>query len=98
MRIAAMICLIALPLMAAPVLALTGRPTPTTDTILVVGPMDELGDILRRAGGRAIGPTRAPFALLAHADRHPEGFAQRLEIEGAWLVLDGTRAAQLCGV
>jgi len=60
--------------------------------------MNSLPDILRRAGGRPIGPTRAPFALLAVANDHPEDFPDRLKTEGAWLVLDGAIAAQLCGV
>ncbi|MBL3560308.1 hypothetical protein [Rhodovulum sulfidophilum] len=98
MRIIAMICLVLGPLVAAPVLALTGRPIQTASTLLVVGPMNGLPDILRRAGGRPIGPTRAPFALLAVADDHPEDFPDRLKAEGAWLVLDGAIAAQLCGV
>ncbi|NDK36585.1 hypothetical protein [Rhodovulum sulfidophilum] len=98
MRVVAMICLVLGPLVAAPVLALTGRPIQTATTLLVVGPMNGLPDILRRAGGRPIGPTRAPFALLAVADDHPEDFPDRLKTEGAWLVLDGAIAAQLCGV
>ncbi|MBL3564048.1 hypothetical protein JMM59_03330 [Rhodovulum sulfidophilum] len=98
MRAVAMICLVLGPLVAAPVLALTGRPIQTATTLLVVGPMNGLPDILRRAGGRPIGPTRAPFALLAIADDHPEDFPDRLKTEGAWLVLDGAIAAQLCGV
>ncbi|MBL3586823.1 hypothetical protein JMM61_15740 [Rhodovulum sulfidophilum] len=98
MRVVAMICLVLGPLVAAPVLALTGRPIQTATTLLVVGPMNGLPDILRRAGGRPIGPTRAPFALLAIADDHPEDFPDRLKTEGAWLVLDGAIAAQLCGV
>ncbi|OLS52719.1 hypothetical protein [Rhodovulum sulfidophilum] len=98
MRVVAMICLVLGPLVAAPVLALTGRPIQTATTLLVIGPMNGLPDILRRAGGRLIGPTRAPFALLAVADDHPEDFPDRLKTEGAWLVLDGAIAAQLCGV
>ena len=98
MRVAAMICLVLGPLFAAPVLALTGRPIETATTLLVVGPMNGLPDILRRAGGRPIGPTRAPIAMLAVADKHPEGFPKRLKTEGAWLVLDGATIAQLCGV
>ncbi len=98
MRLFALICLTLGPLIAAPVLALTGRPIQTATTLLVVGPMNGLPDILSRAGGRPIGPTRAPIALFAVADIHPEGFIERLHTEGAWLVLDGTIAAQLCGV
>ena len=98
MRIIALLLLILGPLMAAPVLALTGRPAPTTATLLVVGPMNALPDILRRAGGRPIGAMRAPIALLAVAEHHPEGLPQRLENEGAWLVLDATAVAQICGV
>lgn len=97
MRIVAMICVILGPLIAAPVLALAGRPIQTATTFLVVGPMNGLPDILQRAGGRPIGPTRAPIAVLAVADTHPADFPDRLRAEGAWLVLDGTIAAQLCG-
>lgn len=79
MRVVAMICLVLGPLVAAPVLALTGRPIQTATTLLVVGPMNGLPDILRRAGGRPIGPTRAPFALLAIADDHLEDFPDRLK-------------------
>ncbi|NIZ14457.1 hypothetical protein [Phaeobacter sp. HF9A] len=98
MRVVAMIMLILGPLIAAPVLAITGRPIQAATTFLVVGPMNGLPDILKRAGGRQIGPTRAPMALLAVADDHTSGFPERLKAEGAWLVLDGTIAAQLCGV
>lgn len=98
MRVIGMICLVLGPLIAAPVLALTGRPIQTATTVLVIGPMNGLPDILRRAGGRPIGPTRAPIALLAVAETHPENFPERLRTEGAWLVLDGAIAAQLCGV
>lgn len=98
MRIAAMLCLVLAPLIAAPVLAVTGRPIQTATTFLVVGPVNGLPDILRRAGGRPIGPTRAPLAMLAVAESHPESFSERLRNEGAWLVLDGAIAAQICGV
>ena len=98
MRLVAMICLVLGPLIAAPVLALAGRPLQSATTFLVVGPMDGLPEILRRAGGRPIGPTGAPIALLAVAGSQPESFPARLRMEGAWLVLDGAIAAQLCGV
>ena len=98
MRLAAIVCLVLGPLIAAPVLAVTGRPLQTATTFLVVGPMNGLPEILRRAGGRPIGPTGAPLALLAVADSHPESFPSRLKTEGAWFVLDGTIPAQLCGV
>lgn len=98
MRFVAMICLVLGPLIAAPVLALAGRPLQSSTTLLVVGPMNRLPEILRRAGGRPIGPTRAPIAVLAVAVSQPESFPGRLRMEGAWLVLDGAIAAQICGV
>ncbi|GAA4224046.1 hypothetical protein [Sagittula marina] len=99
MRVAAtMMFLILGPLIVAPVLALTGRPDQAETAFLVIGPMNGLPEILRRAGGHSIGPTRAPLALLAVAATQPDSFPERLRAEGAWLVIDGTIAAQLCGV
>ncbi|WP_116087551.1 hypothetical protein [Tropicimonas sp. IMCC34011] len=97
MRFFSLTLLILGPLLAAPVLAAAGRPVEGARTLLVVGPSHGLTDILRRAGGRPIGPTQAPMALLAVAETHPETFAERLKTEGAWLVVDGAIAARICG-
>ena len=49
--------------------------------------------VVQAAGGREIGPNRAPFAVLAVLDA-PDA-ARR---HGAWAVLDGRAVAQICGV
>lgn len=74
-------------LLAAP---LSGQP------VLVIFPPWVDGDALvERVGGKRIGPTLAPLALLATSDN--ANFEKKLQENGIWAVRDGTVLAQLCG-
>ena len=97
LRLSALLGLVLGPLFVAPVLALTGRPLQENSPVLVIGSMSELPDILRRADGRQVGPTRTPIAMLATSDGDNGRFSKRLKAEGAWLVIDGSLAAKICG-
>lgn len=88
---------IAVTLLAMPVaLVLSGRPQPGEIALVIAPPWASAGGaagVVAAAGGREIGPVRAPFAVLAVLDA-PEA-AMRL---GAWIVLDGRIMALVCGV
>lgn len=47
--------------------------------------------VVRRAGGRVLGPSKAPFSAMA-ADASPAAFVAA----GAWIVLDGSALGFLC--
>lgn len=79
------------------VLPVIAAPAPTSDLALViVPPWVDAGRMTERAGGRAVGPVQAPFAVLSRF----EGVVpvDDLKRAGAWSVVDGTRLALLCGV
>jgi hypothetical protein len=88
---------------AGPLVALAGaaaRPPAPGDVMLVVAPADRRAAALSAAGARPVGPAGAPLAGLA-AQAGPgadPGLPRRLRAAGAWLVLDGTVLARLCGV
>ncbi|MGR3793995.1 hypothetical protein [Vannielia sp. SX4] len=72
--------------------------TPPGDgpALVIVPPWDDADALLARAGGRPIGPRRAPFAVLA---RFPSpAAAHEARTHGAWAVLGGGALAALCGV
>lgn len=94
MRHVVLSSIIVLTILAGPVLAAMGGAPRAGDPVVVVGPDPEA--IVARAGGMALGPSRAPLGILAVApDR---GYADRLDAAGAWLVLDGRALAALCGI
>ena len=64
--------------------------------LAVAPPWIDLDAAIARAGGRAVSPAPAPMAALA-VGPGPD-FARRLKAAGAWMVLDGRRLADLCGV
>jgi hypothetical protein len=79
----------ALPFVAAP--ARIGEP------VLVLAPPWNGGAsaIVADAGGRVIGPTQAPFAVLAVFDAVKS--MDTLRLDGSWGVFDGRRIALACG-
>jgi len=101
-----------LTLFAFPVLAVLSGPVaavvggdPRVDgpMLVIVPPWANAGEIVARAGGRLVGPIRAPMAVFAAATDTTapdatEGFVRRVRNEGAWWVSDGTALAAICGV
>ncbi len=83
--------------LATPVALLAGtRPDPGGIVLVVAPPWATTGGaagIVSAAGGREIGPMRAPFAVLATLDDLPAA-----RQHGAWLLLDGRVLARICGV
>jgi len=80
-------------------LVAAGAPDPASaaaPVLAVAPPWIDLDAAIARAGGRAISPAPAPLAALA-VGPGPD-FARRLKAAGAWMVLDGRRLADLCGV
>lgn len=83
--------------LSGPVLALAGAAPSGPLVVVVSAPGAEARDaMIRRAGGSPVGPVRTPFAGLAMSEA--PGFAERLREAGAWIVLDGQRIAQICGL
>ncbi|SLN52400.1 hypothetical protein ROJ8625_02641 [Roseivivax jejudonensis] len=76
---------------AAPVATLARTPV-TRDAPLLVIARDP-GALVARAGGRVVGPARAPLAILADAD---PGLPDRLRALGAWHVGGAAALAALC--
>jgi len=83
---------------AALLLAAPGDAAPAragTPLLVIVPPGAPAAAMVARAGGRLVGPVRAPFGVLA-AGEGP-GFAARLRAAGAWQVMPAGRLAALCG-
>ena len=86
-----------------PALALWGAvpdgrgPEPAIQAALVP-PWRDAEAVVAAAGGRPVGPWGASLAILATPDPAVEDFAGRLRTAGAWLVIDATRLAAICGV
>jgi hypothetical protein len=82
---------------AGPALALAMSRADGGGVLLVVSAPDAGAReaLIRRAGGRPVGPAQARLAGFATSER--AGFADRLRAAGAWLVLDAGRLASLCG-
>jgi hypothetical protein len=84
-----------LALLAAPAGLLAAAPPGAVGPwIVVAAPWQDAGARIAAAGGYAIGPTAAPFGLLAAADE--PGFADRAAALGL-IVLDARVLAVLCG-
>jgi len=88
---------------AGPLVALAGaaaRAPAPGGALLVVAPDRGRAALLAAAGARPVGPAEAPLASLAVAagPGADPGLPRRLRAAGAWLVLDGTALARLCGV
>lgn len=87
---------------AGPLVALSAaaaRPPAPGGVMLVVAPERTRAALLAAAGARPVGPADAPLASLA-VQAGPvadPGLPRRLRSAGAWLVLDGTVLARLCG-
>lgn len=83
--------------LAMPVALATGARAEPGQIALVIAPPWAIeggaAAVAAAAGGREVGPMRAPFAVLAVLEA-PD-MALRY---GAWLVLDGRFVAQVCGV
>lgn len=62
--------------------------------LVILPPWQDAEALVAAAGGRLIGPLRAPFAVLADG---ADGFAERLRQGGAWAVTDGAGVARICG-
>lgn len=91
---------LALLLLAAPLaplaVALSAPPPPRgAPALVLVAPWARAEPAVRAAGGLVLAGTGLPALVLAH-DPEP-GFAARLAGAGAWAVIDGRRAALLCG-
>ncbi len=83
-------------LLAGPAIVLASAPVARDAPVLVIAGWGGAAQAhVAAAGGRVIGPARAPFGLIA-ASADP-GFADALRARGAWAVLDGGRIAALCG-
>lgn len=83
-------------LAVAPLSAVLAAPVSEGPVLLILPPWADAGALLAASGGRALGPTRAPFALLA---AYPSPAAARgARTHGAWAVLGGSALALLCGV
>ncbi|GAA6180384.1 hypothetical protein NBRC116594_18220 [Shimia sp. NS0008-38b] len=64
--------------------------------MVVAGPGVDLMNIVEASGGRVVGVSRAPLAVLGTSDA--ADFEERLRENGAWAILDGDSLAWLCGV
>lgn len=86
-------------LMAPLMLVLDSPPRPGRPVLVIVPPWRDPEQVLIAAGGWPAAPVRAPLAALASA---PDGvdlgrFVARLRRQGAAMVLDAGRLANLCG-
>lgn len=96
MRIIALFLSPVFALVTGPLVMLAAPPVAGDGPLLVVsgwgaGAERRIG----AAGGRVVGPLRAPLGVLATSDN--PAFADNLRAAGAWAVLDGRRIAALCG-
>ena len=97
MRILPLVLLPLVALAAGPVIVLASAPPRGDAPFLVVsGWGSEAEARVLEAGGRIVGPMRAPLGVFATSD--DPGFARALRAAGAWAVIDGGRIAALCGV
>jgi hypothetical protein len=74
--------------------ALSAAPRPGFPVVAVFWPWADADAAVRAAGGRTIGPQRAPLGVLAAGQS--DDFAARLAEEGAFAVFDGAALAQIC--
>lgn len=82
-------------LAVTPLAAVLSAPVGEGPVLLIVPPWADADALLAASGGHAVGPTRAPFALLA---TYPSPAAARAASGyGAWAVLGGEALAAICG-
>jgi hypothetical protein len=62
--------------------------------LVLLPPWTDADAIVTSAGGRLIGPVRAPFAVLAEGGA---SFPEQVRQGGAWAVADGAVVARICG-
>ncbi len=81
-----------------PVVLVMSSPPQQGEPVLVLAPVGGQGldKIIANAGGEVLGPEQAPLATLAYSS-DPD-FINQLHLSGAWLVLNGSRIAAICGV
>jgi len=78
-------------------LALLARPATGAGIVVVVlPPWMDADTLLTQAGGRVVGPERAPLGVLAQVET--VSALKKLRHLGAWAVMDGAALAELCGV
>lgn len=77
----------------APLALLSAPPGAGAPVLVVLPPWRDADDMLRRAGGRPVGPLRAPFAVMATGGTD---LAARLRAAGAWAVTDAPLLARIC--
>jgi len=82
--------------LVAPVLALLQPPAGLSDVALVVlPPWADRSAVVAALDGAALGPGRAPFAVLVQTSQaHWQGGLDA----GAWWIADGSAVAMICGV
>lgn len=86
------LCIVVLPPVATLYAAVPGDSGPM---LLVHAPWADGSAIAYRAGGRPLGPVRAPMGTLADSD-DPRNFARLARAAGAWVVLPATALLALC--
>lgn len=85
--------------LAGPFAALASMEPRAGAPVIVVAPYGKIDVAIRSvdaAGGRVIGPQTGLIGVMAFS--RTDGFAHQLKAHGAWLVLDATAIAQLCGI
>jgi hypothetical protein len=93
MRVELILILVAT--LSGPMAALaTAKPRAGEPVLALFWPWQDAERLVTLAGGRIIGPVRAPLAVLAMG-KSPD-FAGRLSEQGALTVVDGTAIALLC--
>lgn len=87
--------------LSGPVLAIAGAaPSPGSILLVVTPPGLSVAVVAARAGARPVDPFDAFMGGLVAAEegRASPDLAAALREAGAWLVLDGSRLAAICGV
>ncbi len=83
-------------LCAGPILTIASRSPVAGGVVMVVAPpWTEGEDIIASSNGRILGPATSRFATLAVSE--DPAFLSRLKSNGAWIVLDANKIAELCG-
>ena len=93
MQTLAIVLALLLIFLTGPLMALAMAPKAVQGAPVLVVARDAAA-VVAAAGGRIVGPTTAPMAVLATGD---SGLINRLRASKAWLVTEGRWIAQLCG-
>lgn len=81
-----------------PALMLFAAPQPADGPVIILhAPWVDGADLVRAAGGWAVGPLQAAMGTFAVSD-NMETFRAGVRAAGAWAVLDGAALAGLCGL